>query len=255
MHFPTNLTKRERQIIPFLLSGATRDEIAMHLSLSPETVKVHSKNVFRKFDAVNLRDCFNVLNLYQHYFGIGGMGVHVHVVNGEQDFILARDRRSASWKRSMDLLVVDGPLCKIERGFHEEMSNLQLEFQCEHPITKHYSFSGGLHCYVAKFDDPIQRGETFNFLEKSSMPDLFDENFGIEWVFISTPFLRREIRFHFPKDDTPDTLDSVTRLGAVVVNVKGVEYWLEGNVFNVVLTNFEQPFRVELSWRYNTDWN
>ena len=86
------------------------------------------------------------------------------------------------------------------------------------------------------------------------MPDLFDENFGIEWVFISTPFLRREIRFHFPKDDTPDTLDSVTRLGADVVNVKGVEYWLEGNVFNVVLTNFEQPFRVELSWRYNTDW-
>jgi len=253
MRCPANLTQREREIIPLLLSGATREEIAMHFALSPETVKVHSENIFRKFDAVKLRDCFKALNLYQLYFGIGGMGVHVHVVRGEQDFTFNSDRRSASWKRSMDLLVVDGPLRKIERGFDPLMSKLQLEYQCEHAMKTHYSFSGGLHCYVAEFDEPIQRGATLNFLERSSMTDLFTEQSGVDNTLIAAPFSYRQLRYHFPKTDIPDTIECITRLGADIADVKGVEFWLEDNVFNIELTDFEIPFRVEVSWRYNSD--
>ena len=79
MNFPTNLTNREREIIPFLLSGATRAEIGEALAISAETVKAHTRNLFAKFDAVNLRDCYKLLSLYQQYFGIGGMDVKMHI--------------------------------------------------------------------------------------------------------------------------------------------------------------------------------
>jgi len=43
LQVPPKLTRREREITPFLLSGATRNEIASTLGVSPETVKQHIK--------------------------------------------------------------------------------------------------------------------------------------------------------------------------------------------------------------------
>jgi len=53
---PPLLTKREFEILEFLAVGATREEIAHHLKISPETVKLHAKNIFRKFDITSYRD-------------------------------------------------------------------------------------------------------------------------------------------------------------------------------------------------------
>ena len=55
MHAPI-LTKREFQIIEYLSAGITRDEIARDIKVSPETVKLHTKNILRKFDSASVRD-------------------------------------------------------------------------------------------------------------------------------------------------------------------------------------------------------
>ncbi|NBR33078.1 MAG: hypothetical protein EBT90_00005, partial [Rhodobacteraceae bacterium] len=39
------LTKREFQIIEYLAAGITCDEIARDIKVSPETVKLHTKNI------------------------------------------------------------------------------------------------------------------------------------------------------------------------------------------------------------------
>ena len=49
LHFPPKLIKRESEILPLLLAGSTRDEIASALSVSPETVKLHTRNILSKF--------------------------------------------------------------------------------------------------------------------------------------------------------------------------------------------------------------
>ena len=58
LHFPPKLTKRESEILPLLLAGSTRDEIASSLSVSPETVKLHTRNILSKFGATTVRDGF-----------------------------------------------------------------------------------------------------------------------------------------------------------------------------------------------------
>ena len=72
--FPPKLTRRESEVLPLLLSGATREEIASSLSVSPETVKLHTRNVLKKFNANSVREGFHLMDLYQTHYGHGGQG-------------------------------------------------------------------------------------------------------------------------------------------------------------------------------------
>lgn len=47
------LTPKERQVLQLLSKGFTYKEIAKPLDVSPETVKKHLKNIYRKLNAGN----------------------------------------------------------------------------------------------------------------------------------------------------------------------------------------------------------
>ena len=51
----SRLTDREWEVLDILATGATTDEIARNLVLSPETVRSHLKNLYRKLE-VNTRE-------------------------------------------------------------------------------------------------------------------------------------------------------------------------------------------------------
>ena len=70
------LTAREMDIAPLLVANATRSEIANHLSISEETVKHHTRNILRKFDATNVRDAFEALSEHLYLFGKDGLGLN-----------------------------------------------------------------------------------------------------------------------------------------------------------------------------------
>ena len=50
------LTKRENEILQLLAKGMNRNEIATKLFISDETVKMHTKNLYRKLKAKNKID-------------------------------------------------------------------------------------------------------------------------------------------------------------------------------------------------------
>ena len=50
------LTTRENEVLLLLSKGMNRDEIATKLFISPETVKMHIKNIYRKINAKNKVD-------------------------------------------------------------------------------------------------------------------------------------------------------------------------------------------------------
>ncbi len=50
------LTKREVDVLRLLADGLTRDEIAVKLHISAETVKMHTKNIYKKPNAKNKID-------------------------------------------------------------------------------------------------------------------------------------------------------------------------------------------------------
>ena len=47
-HSGARLTARERTIVLLMAHGLTNNMIALHLSIAPDTVKAHAKNIFWK---------------------------------------------------------------------------------------------------------------------------------------------------------------------------------------------------------------
>ena len=68
MYRPPHLTRREIEIVPFLVSGATRTEMAHHFNISEETINTHVRNLLRKFGAASLRDCIFDITQYNEQF-------------------------------------------------------------------------------------------------------------------------------------------------------------------------------------------
>ncbi len=55
VHWHT-LTRREQQVAALMCCGLTNEQIAGRLQISPETVKIHSRRVIRKFGVRNRSD-------------------------------------------------------------------------------------------------------------------------------------------------------------------------------------------------------
>ena len=68
MRLPPKLSKRELQVLPFLVQGYTRREIADELQVSDETVKIFARNLSRKFGGSTVREMMRDLVDYHKFF-------------------------------------------------------------------------------------------------------------------------------------------------------------------------------------------
>ena len=57
------LTPKERQVIQLLSKGFTYKEISQPMKVSPETVKKHLKNIYRKLKVQNKIEALNKVKL------------------------------------------------------------------------------------------------------------------------------------------------------------------------------------------------
>lgn len=67
----TKLTARQQQVLAGLADGLTYAEIAVGMHLSPWTVKVHARNLYAKFGAINAA----------HAVALGFIGGHLQVAS------------------------------------------------------------------------------------------------------------------------------------------------------------------------------
>jgi DNA-binding CsgD family transcriptional regulator len=55
-----DLTPREREVLPEIISGATNRETGQKLGISPRTVEVHRARIMHKFGAKNVVDLMRI---------------------------------------------------------------------------------------------------------------------------------------------------------------------------------------------------
>lgn len=125
MPIPPKFTDREIEIIPFLVSGATRVEIADHFGLSDETVKKHVRNILNKFDATSLRDCISDITQYHdhfikgmHQFYVPHLTTTLHLHENYKDCEIASEYEVLAIKPNVskitELYATDGDLPRVE---------------------------------------------------------------------------------------------------------------------------------------------
>ncbi len=61
------LTQRENEILSLLGTGLSYEGIAVKLSISHETVKMHLKNIYRKLGVGNKIEALNKVNFYKSH--------------------------------------------------------------------------------------------------------------------------------------------------------------------------------------------
>lgn len=59
-----NLTKRESDLLPYIISGRNNKEISRYLDVSGKTVSHHRRNIYQKFAVNNLTGLYNVFGRY-----------------------------------------------------------------------------------------------------------------------------------------------------------------------------------------------
>lgn len=250
MHILPILTERERQILPFVVSGATRDEIAHHFGISEETIKTHLKNIFKKFNVANLRDGFEDIQKYQRNFGIGGLGVAQYT----KDYVarIEIDPNRRSYFQTCHLQSV----CMLP-----EISNLFVEFR-EHMQPKDFHTETGSVSvqtdtvrrriiYRVKLPQPVKFHQEFEFSFNVQCLAGVDLDPKVDVTDFVYPAAKRTLEYVFSSDDMPANFSHSVRVGKQVVAQSNFTQVLEGTSYILATDKDFTPSQLSAQWDYD----
>jgi len=249
LHFPPRLTKRESEILPLLLSRSTRDEIASSLSVSPETVKLHTRNILSKFGATTVRDGFYDMDLYQTHHGVGGQG---------------SDRFENLFQC----------VCQILPGRKDVRITNKLNITVMRDALSEFKFSyvanGSLVDAIAPGNlldgpDEADHAQTFRIIPGTTlnMFDPYEFSFGVTFkdefqnntgLFVEQatyPALRREYIFEFDPADLPDRIQYDALSGTHIIENYLLDVETNGRRLSIIDTSPRVPMSLRVKWEWN----
>ena len=251
LHFPPKLTKRESEIVPLLLAGSTRDEIASSLSVSPETVKLHTRNILSKFGATTVRDGFYDMNLYQTHYGVGGQGSDRFENLFQCVCQILPGRRDVRITNKLNITVMQ-----------DELSEFKFS----------YVANGSLVDAIAPGNmldgpDDADHAQTFRIIPGTTLnmfdpyefsfgvtfKDEFQDNTGLFVEQATYPALRREYIFEFDPADVPDRIQYDALSGTHIIDDYPLDVDSNGNRLSIIDTSLRVPMSLRVKWGWNED--
>ena len=153
------LTERQFQILELIAVGATRNEIAVELGISPETVKVHTKAILDKFDATSVRDAMGDINTYLAAYGRDGAGYtsYFHSICGTIN--VSSDHKSSFITWTTAETIVRGPVTEISSLLQEKGTISDISLNGVKPALEHTDVTSTV--VRLKLDKPLSTGDTF----------------------------------------------------------------------------------------------
>ena len=153
------LTERQFQILELIAVGATRNEIAVELGISPETVKVHTKAILDKFDATSVRDAMGDINTYLAAYGRDGAGYtsYFHSICGTIN--VSSDYKSSFNTWTTAETIVRGPVTEISSLLQEKGTISDISLNGVKPALEHTDVTSTV--VRLKLDKPLSTGDTF----------------------------------------------------------------------------------------------
>lgn len=111
---PPILTTRQRELLEFLAAGATRNEIAQHFGISPETVKIHTRAILEKFDAKTVRDAIEYIVAYITAYPIGESDADIYYDEIRYLISVSGNLNTTTYDRHHRVFVLRGTVSEID---------------------------------------------------------------------------------------------------------------------------------------------
>jgi hypothetical protein len=201
------LTKRESEIIEYLAVGATREEIAKTLGVSPETVKLHTKNILRKFNVSSVRDGAADIQDFVRAYGKDGLGHQIFNTDVAVSVVVDPLCTSAKWNIVSTGYVVSGVVEHLSLATikHNQIESLRLNGKIPELVSNSMSFVE----FKLPLENPIQQGgaiiRTTEFTEIAAADTKINE---VSFI-TGTPCHNLTINVEFLGDKTYQTAPKV----------------------------------------------
>ncbi|MEN8710541.1 MAG: helix-turn-helix transcriptional regulator, partial [Paracoccaceae bacterium] len=190
MDRPPILTARQRDLLPYLISGCTRAEIANALNISEETVRKHVRNILELFEAVNIRDAMIDMVQYNTFYGDDGPHYHYYVDRNEVSLTHLDDGETTVFEVDQDFYIMAGELSEVLDRFRT--NGTLVSHTCNGQEQVPFETSMGLKKYRYVLSEPVKSGGVFNRYKRYVIKNAFPEqNF---WQ-IGTRAPTRELNF------------------------------------------------------------
>lgn len=150
------LTAREIDILPLVVGGLQRGEIASAIGIADETVKIHLRNIFSKFGGKSLRDTMLRLKKFNDMFIAAHNKVFYHRM--ELIFELGADGCTATLTRNAEMEVVLEDV-KEERFMAYNLSGDIVDVTYNGVPMALESQKNAKNTYVHRLDKPLNPGD------------------------------------------------------------------------------------------------
>lgn len=216
MRRPPKLTKREISLVPYLLTGASRKDIADQIGVSEETVKSHIRNVIRKFDANTLRECFLELQAFNEFFNNNSSQGYEYWHDVRAELTISADGITAESTVTTEAEAMFGAIKSTAFPSGVDAGAIMLlEFNGN--IIKHKTSLDTLHWYPFDFPEPIKDGTLFTTFMRLISKNSYLNPTETQNLSISRPTKVASIRVNFESGVVPKIAGvSVTAQGRSV---------------------------------------
>lgn len=245
---PPILTKRERQVLGHLLDGLSRDDMAKVLRISPETVKVHTRNLLAKFGAVNLRDGVRQMTAYQSMYGMGEGSENRFVTNNILHVRVSPDRPSFHYHHKLTYLVVVGEYTGHRATFNAHGIVDQVEFK---GVSIDRIEHAGLYTnYFVTCASPVRQGCTVDIEMQSKYHIAFNGDLGSDFHRNSIPTASKTLVYEFPPDRIPQKISCGLSLGGVPIDCRAISTTQDRNKFTFHIEPVKLNSLFEVNWQW-----
>lgn len=251
---PKKLSQREKEVLSYIVAGATRAEIAVALSISQDTVKVHTRNIVSKFHAVNVRDAFGRMVDYNRYYGIGGIGVSrftaqitvvTEILPGRRDKICTRTETCVSMVPEWD---------GFKRIFYPYSTDRELSYHSDGSTqitVEHLGEKESKSVHKITFTPPVVEGDVLTFTEIIRYRGCYDPQGDHDIVVWSVPFDQRKMIYIFPQDDPPTEITYKTFCSNEETSTSHIFETRSPTRLELDVYSFQPGTRLDVHWRYD----
>ncbi len=225
---PPFLTTRERELLPYLASGANRSQIALHFGLSEETVKRHTRNILSKFNAKTIRDGMWDITEYVTYFGDPDpmYSVYAHSVITNITFNSDLELMSCNHVHSFECV---GP--QFDRSV---FSVLDGDFKAESVsidgvVLNHLTYEFGKKTFETKYETAKLRGERFDRVTNvifNTKNNTLKDSYCSTWV--TYPAGKIDFSINFVGERQPQRIWYEIQMGGQIIQDTSVLWDLDG---------------------------